>query len=254
MCSLRHALVTKMGREECNSLPQQRRLTWHDLLGCSADWVIQEWRDEKWLHLCFLGSAVGHLHRAAWPKSVNECLLAGIIICFVPISCCFHSCWKVIFGGSLHSAGFKSTSFSVSLIHESKPFKWSGWIGKLPSVIVYSKYELGWDEDFSQRAAFQGEGMMSQVGRTVPCLTSLNLPNSFAPKSLKDKLSMYHLLSMLGQVKWYILYLRWIEIMCFSVLWLLIISEFPTIDFFAWEVTRVLIGAFICSASVERYM
>lgn len=172
MCSPDMLLFTKMGREESSSLPGQRRLPWHDLFECSADWVICEWRDERWLHLCSLGSVLGHLHGAVWPKSVNEGLLVGVIICFVPVSC-FHSCWKVIFWGSLHSAGLKSPSFSISLTHESKPFKWSGWIGKLPSVIVYSKYELGWDEDCSQRAALQWGGMVSQVGRTVPCLTPL---------------------------------------------------------------------------------
>lgn len=53
--------------------------------------MICEWRDERWLHLCSLGSVLGHLHRAVWPKSVNEGLLVGVVICFVPVSC-FHSC------------------------------------------------------------------------------------------------------------------------------------------------------------------
>ena len=47
----------------------------------------------------FAGLHLGYPDKAVWPKSVNECLLAGIIICFVPVSCCFHSCWKWYFGG-----------------------------------------------------------------------------------------------------------------------------------------------------------
>lgn len=176
---------------------------WHDVTSWGI--MLTRWPvsgEEKWLHLCLLGFVLAYPDRAVCPKGVDECLLAGGIICLVALGGGFHSCWKVVFWGSLHSAGVKSPSFSDCLTwHQSKSFKWSGWIGKLPSLAVYSKSELRWGEDRSQTAALHGEGAMSKepllwsrqgslLSYTVLLLTKLFCPQSH----YKDKPNMCYLL------------------------------------------------------------
>lgn len=74
-----------MGREESSSLPGQSPLAGHDPSGYSAHRVICEGRVEIRLPSCYLGFTLGYADKAVWLESVNEYLLVGIIICFVPV-------------------------------------------------------------------------------------------------------------------------------------------------------------------------
>lgn len=119
--------------------------------------------------------------------------------------------------------------------------KWIDW--KTSQCDCLSKCELSWDEDCCQKAAFQEEGMrsylrerypFSYVGKTVsPLSYTVHLfTKPLCPQShYEDKPSMCQLLS-LDQVNKCIPCRRWTGKMCFRVLQLLIISGFPTIEFF----------------------
>lgn len=109
----------------------------------------------------------------------NECLLVGIIICFVPVSC-FHSGWREVFCGEFVLSRSEEPLVFYQFDKWKTPLsvKWIDW--KTSQCNCLSKCELSWDEDCCQKAAFQEEDMksclrerhpFSYVGKTVSPLS-----------------------------------------------------------------------------------
>lgn len=167
---------------------------------------------ETLLNLHFPISILGYPDKAVWSKTVNECLLVSLMICFVLVRSCFSSGWRV-FGGNCTHQGLKALGFLLSWQMKASPFNWSGWIGKLPNTLVFSKCELSWTEGCSQlsqqlckeRVWLSKESFIDRIYR-------IYFPNCLAPKfTVETNLSMFCVLCALDWVYGCFLCWRWMK-------------------------------------------